>query len=205
MQGKELGSKQPNGAQDVNGPTAESFAPQAAGVLQDGQRVTDQEQAPAQPAVVQLTEKALAQRNPFENAAGANGVASTAKAKDASSEEALEPVPPPAEAADSMSRHGMQQEADKKPGAKTVPRLKIPLSPPPASARELPSSRAAQPDASARSRGHNSEQLPDEGWSPRQVRCACLLCCHPDPIDWIELLQKSMPLSFADLKESKTW
>ena len=66
----------------------------------------------------------------------------------------------------------MQQKAEEKPGAKMVPRLKIPLSPGPASARELPSSRAAQPDSSAKNRGHNSEQLPDDGWSPRQVRSA---------------------------------
>ena len=116
-----------------------------------------------------LTEKALAQRNPFEIAAAANGDVSAAEAKDADAKHAEEPMHSPANAADSASRQELQQKAEEKSGAKVVPRLKIPLSPGPASAREPPSSRAAQPDSSARSRGHRSEQLPDEGWSPRQV------------------------------------
>ncbi len=135
----------------------------------DGQHMADQEQTTLHAPVVPLTEKALAQRNPFENAAAADGDVSTALAQGASAKEAQEPVHPPANAADSTSRQEMQQKAGEKSAAKVVPRLKIPLSPASASTRELPSGRAAQPDSSARSRGHRSGQLPDEGWSPRQV------------------------------------
>ena len=169
VQGRELESKQLNGVQETNGAVVDSSAAQVEAVKHNGQPVADREQNPSHAPVVPLTEEALSQRNPFENAAAANGDISAAEAKHAGAQDALEPVHLPADAADSTSRQEMQQKAEEKSGAKAVPRLKIPLSPTPASARELPSSRAGQPDSSARSRGHRSEQLPDEGWSPRQV------------------------------------
>lgn len=172
LQGKELNSKQMKGAQDINGTVAESSAPQVVRDMRDGQQMPEQEQVPSHTAVVPLTEEALAKRSPFEGAAEANGGLSTAEADNAGAKEAGQPAHPPADAADGTMRQEMQQEAEGKSNARAVPRLKIPLSPHPASACELPGNRAAQPDSSAKSRGHRSEQLPDEGWSPRQVRYA---------------------------------
>lgn len=78
---------------------------------------------------------------------------------------------PAAKGADSSAGQlQAQQKPQESSVSKGVPRLRIPpLSPRPASGLELPGSRAAQPDSSAKSRGNAPEQLPDEGWSPRQV------------------------------------
>ena len=197
LQGKELDSKQINGAQDTNGAVADSSAPQVARDMRDGQQMPEQVQVPSHTAVVPLTDEALAQRNPFEGAAEANGVLSTAEADSAGAKQAGEPAHPPPDAADRAKRQEMQQNPEENSRARAVPRLKIPLSPRPASARELPGSRAAQADSSAKSRGHRSEQLPDEGWSPRQVRWAVPCCCRTSSAIG-QLLLEALPVGPLD-------
>ena len=104
---------------------------------------------------------------------------------------------PPSEGADkSKMNHEAQQKREGKPIPKAVPRLKIPLSPSPASARELPSGRAAQPDSSARSLSHNSEQPPDEGGSPRQV-CILSRAISHAKISSAECIRISSPLALV--------
>ena len=89
-------------------------------------------------------------------------------------EQVLEPSQPSGKADGSRAEQAPQQSTEAKviPEAKAipkaVPRLKIPLSPRPPTAHELPSTRASQSE-SARSKPRAHEPLPDEGWSPRQV------------------------------------
>jgi len=102
---------------------------------------------------------------------------------------------PPSEGADkSTSNHEAQQRCEEESTPKAVPRLKIPLSPSSAAARELPSGRGAQPDSSARSLGHISEQPPDEGWSPRQV-CILLRAIPHAKISSAEYIRIPSPLA----------
>ena len=83
-------------------------------------------------------------------------------------EQVLEPSQPSQKADGSRAEQVAQQGTEAKAIPKAVPRLKIPLSPRPPTAHELPSTRASQSE-SARSKPRAHEPSPDEGWSPRQV------------------------------------
>ena len=85
----------------------------------------------------------------------------------------LEPSQPSGKADGSRTEQVAQQCTEAKAVPKAVPHLKIPLSPRPPSAHELPSTRASQSE-SARSKARCHEPSPDEGWSPRQVHAPSL-------------------------------
>ena len=160
----------------------------------DTQRLEGQkEPLPASSVVAQPTEQALRDKAVIEaQQAGsdANGTAirSTGRqqapepsqppqhvgSSSSRAEQVLEPSQPSGKADGSRAEQAPQQgtEAKASPEAKVipkaVPRLKIPLSPRPPTAHELPSTRASQSE-SARSKPRAHEPSPDEGWSPRQV------------------------------------
>lgn len=141
----------------------------------DTQRLEGQkEPLPASSAVAKPTEQALRDKAVIE-AQQAGPDASGTAARSTALQQAPEPSKPPQHVGTSSSRaeqvaqQGTEGKATSE--AKAVPRLKIPLSPRPPTAHELPSTRASQSE-SARSKPRGHEPTPDEGWSPRQVH-AC--------------------------------
>lgn len=178
MQGVQSDSEQQNGifpVQEASTGTAEVPAPaKAAGSV--SQQETGQQETFSHAAGVQPTEQALKEHNPFK-AAAAGGTADTAATK-----QSLEQSLPSQNTHENKGDQGPQGTGGESSAAAAMPRLKIPLSPRPPSAHGQPSSHRPPPDSSVRSRAHGSEQLPDEGWSPRQVGTAectsCPLCTH---------------------------
>ena len=79
MQGEELYSKQMNGAQEATGATGETEAAHKADGIDASRRQAEPERASSQAVVMPPTGKALAQRNPFEEAAKAKQSLSTAE------------------------------------------------------------------------------------------------------------------------------
>ena len=185
LQGPHYGSKQLNGApgSHADGGGA-SAAQEVSGTLQHN---PGQEQAAS--AAAETAEQKLKQHGQADReAAEAEQAASERKESDsrAAPEESHDdkhggqmgsqlgaqrsPTRAAKGADSSAGQLQAQQKPQESPVSKGVPRLRIPpLSPRPASGLELPGSRAAQPDSSAKSRGNAPELLPDEGWSPRQV------------------------------------
>ena len=154
LQGLHHGSKQLNGAPGSHaGGAGASAAQEASGTMQ---HIPGQEQAVS--AAAETAEQKLKQHGQADReAAEAEQAASAPKESDSRAD-------------NSAGQLQAQQKPQESPVSKGVPRLRIPpLSPRPASGLELPGSRAAQPDSSAKSRGNAPEQSPDEGWSPRQV------------------------------------
>ena len=184
LQGPQYESKQLNGApgSHADGAEAQDFS----GTVQ---HIEGQEQAAS--AAAQTAEQELKQHGQADSkAAEAEQAASGRKESNSRAEQAPEesradkhggqmdsqlgaqrsPVRAAKGADGSAGQLQAQQKPQESPVSKGVPRLRIPpLSPRPASGLELPGSRAAQPDSSAKSRGNAPEQLPDDGWSPCQV------------------------------------
>ena len=79
LQGEELNSKQTNGTQEAMGATGETVAAHEADAVDASQQQAEPEHASSQAAVMPPTGKALAQRNPFEEAAKAKQSLSTAE------------------------------------------------------------------------------------------------------------------------------